>query len=147
MLAAAAAIIIRLRNDEKRYMQALQCAAAIVRHAGRKIRLYSTPTEEILSDFDNGCGRKWMNIRNGTGFKETLLPILSRLQGQEYKVFSEFVEKIGRGYRDDALKLCEYTLACLEERVTQAEAEHPSRMRLYTALPLLSAVSLFVLFL
>lgn len=80
-------------------------------------------------------------------FKDTVTPILSCLRGQEQRIFTEFVDKLGQAYREDALTLCEYTLECLNERVAQAESAYPSRVKLYTALPILSAVSLFVLFL
>lgn len=147
LFAASVAIVFRLRTDEKRYMQALRCAVAVVRHTERKIRLYGTPVEEILSDFDDTFCILPVGAGDDVGFADILTPIHQLLSGQEGKVFSEFLGKIGLEYREEAIKLCEYTNACLEERRMQLEAEHPSRMRLYTALPILSAVSIFVLFL
>lgn len=147
LFAASVAIVFHLRSDEKRYMQALRCAVAVVRHTGRKIRLYGTPVEEILSDFDDAFGILPAGMGDAGGFADALVLICRLLRGQEGKVFSEFLDKLGREYREEAIKLCEYTQSCLEERRIQVEAEHPSRMRLYTALPILSAVSIFVLFL
>ena len=144
---AAMAVVIRLRTDEKRHLQALRCAAAIARHTARKIRLYGTPTADILCDFDNGSGFRVPKNRNREDFKEAVAPVYDCLRGPERKLFSEFCDKLGQSYKDDALKLCEYTLECLRERCAQAESAYPSRVKLYTALPILSAVSLFVLFL
>ena len=147
LLAAAMAVVIRLRKDENIYVRALQCALAIVKHTERKIRLYDSPTEDILRDFDNSSTHKSFRISGDMGFEEAVKPILNILHGQEQTVFAQFVEKLGRGYKDDALKLCEFTLVCLEERTARAEAEHPSRLKLYTALPIMFAVSVLVLIL
>lgn len=147
LLAAAFAVVIRLRTDEKRNIQAMRCATAVVRHTERKIRLYGAPTEDILCDFDNSSGFRLPSASAHNGFQDTLSPLLSALREPEYKVFSEFIEKLGHGYREDTLKLCAFTLSSLEESVVRAEAEHPSKVKLYTALPILSAVSLLVLLL
>lgn len=136
-----------MRTDEKRYMQALRCATAIVRHTARKIRLYGSPTSDILCDFDNDSGFPFSAECNSEDFKDAAAPILSSLRGQEQRIFTEFVDKLGQAYREDALTLCEYTLEYLNERAAQAESAYPARVKLYTALPILSAVSLIVLFL
>ena len=136
-----------MRTDEKRYMQALRCATAIVRHTARKIRLYGSPTSDILCDFDNDSGFPFPAECNSEDFKDAAAPILSSLRGQEQRIFTEFVDKLGQAYREDALTLCEYTLEYLNERAAQAESAYPARVKLYTALPILSAVSLIVLFL
>lgn len=144
---AAIAVVIRLRTDEKRHLQALRCAAAVVGHTARKIRLYGAPTADILCDFDNGSGFRLPENCHREDFRVAVAPVCDCLRGPEQKVFFEFCEKLGQSYKDDALKLCEYTLECLSERCAQAESAYPSRVKLYTALPILSAVSLFVLFL
>lgn len=145
LFAAALAVVIRLRIDENRYRQALSCAVAIVRHTERKIRLYGSPTEDILADFETDRGQAILSV--GGTFRDAVAPVLTPLTGQESKIFSEFIDKLGTGYKEDALRLCAYTLSCLEERMEIVEKEHPARVRLYTAIPILSAASLLVLLL
>ena len=147
LLIAAAAVVIRLRIDEKRYIQSLQCAVRIIRHAKRKISLFGTPTEDILCDFDDSGCAKYLCVRKDVGFHAGVAPVSAALHKQEQALFDHFAERLGQGYKEDALKLCDFTLSCLEEKTAKAEIEYPSRMKLYTALPILFAVSLFVLFL
>lgn len=146
-MVAAVAIVIRLRSDESACLKALRCALSIVYHAERKIMLYDSPIEEILIDFDNRSVPKPLSVNRNEGFTEAVQPVLKALRGHEQTVFGQFVEKLGQGYKEDALKLCEFTRKSLEEISLRAEAEYPSRVKLYTALPILCAVSLLVLIL
>ena len=60
---------------------------------------------------------------------------------------SYFLDALGSGYREDTLRLCDDTAARLQSRLEKAEKEYPSRIKLYTAMPLLIAVSVIVLIL
>lgn len=138
LLAAAAALGVGFRTQEQKHIRALARSVNLLYHARRKIDLFSTPSTEIFEDYSD---------EDGYSIDEEALKRLYASMGGEAEILQSFFEKLGNGYKADTLRLCDHTLAMLEERLQHAEKEYPARIRLYAAMPLLFAVSLIVLFL
>ena len=138
LLLAAAALGRGLGMREKRYMEALRCTVDLLSHIRRKIDLFATPCGEILAD---------ARTADGQPVTEERIQSLCAEMGAEGAVLAEFWGKLGSGYREDTLRLCDDTIARLEERRKTVEREYPARVKLYTAMPWLIAVSVIVLIL
>ena len=138
LLSSAAALGRGLGQREKRYIQALTQAAELLHHIRRRVDLFSTPCREILAD---------AFTPDGVRYTEERIQALSQEMGKEGILLRSFFEKLGSGYREDTLRLCDDTLSRLQQRLTAAEKEYPARLKLYTAMPLLIAVSILVLIL
>lgn len=138
LLLAAGLLGRALGRREKRYMESLRYALELLRHIRRKIDLFSTPCGEIMAD---------VRLGDDQPVTEERLRMLCTDMGREGAVLADFLENLGSGYREDTLRLCDDTIAGLEERHKAAQREYPARAKLYTAMPLLIAVSLIVLIL
>ena len=138
LLLAAGLLGMGLGREERQYLEALRCAADLLRHIRREIDLFSTPCDALFID---------AHALDGLPLTaEKLQRLCMQLRG-EGQILRSFLDALGSGYREDTLRLCDDTAARLQSRLEKAEKEYPSRIKLYTAMPLLIAVSVIVLIL
>jgi len=138
VLLAAGLLGMGLGREEQQYLESLRCAVDLLRHVRRKIDLFSTPCDALFSDAQASDGLPLTD--------EKLQQLCTQLRG-EGQILRSFLDALGSGYREDTLRLCDDTAARLQSRLEKAEKEYPSRIKLYTAMPLLIAVSVIVLIL
>lgn len=122
----------------------LQSSEALLLHARRKIDFFGTPADSLFSDFTDGFDPPTRRALREKSAEDALRLIAERL-GEYGDALMKFSSEIGCGYREDALRLCDY---CIEKTIaarTQAQEEYERRRKLYTALPLLFAISVIVL--
>ena len=65
--------------------------------------------------------------------------------GEIKKVFSDFCRRVGGGYKEDELRLCEYTLSQMHKRMNEMRENYTARVKLYRAIPPLFALSLVLI--
>jgi len=134
------------RRSERERVFLLRSSAALIRHARRKIELFGTPSAALFSDFNDGFDSETVQTLRTLPAERALSPVIERL-GEDGAALQKFIEEIGRGYKEDTLKLCDYCIASLEERCAAAEEIYAKRRRMHMALPMLFAVSVLVLLL
>lgn len=69
------------------------------------------------------------------------------LSREEQGIIRNFILEIGQGYREDALRLCEYTLTRLAEAEKKRSGAIGGEERMYRTVPLMFALSLVLMFL
>lgn len=140
MLCASFSYMISRSRDEKYRLDALRCALECIRHVETKIRLFDTPTPDLLSDFHyKGHFDQMQDIKNCA---ECLTPYMA---DEDKEVFLHFCTSLGSTYKDDAVQMCEYAQMRLEKSYRRVEEEYPARKRLYSSLPVLIACAVLVL--
>lgn len=138
VLLAAGLLGMGLGREERQYLESLRCALELLHHIRREVDLFSTPCDALFRDAKAPDGLPV------TDEKLQHLCVQLRSEGQ---ILRSFLDALGSGYREDTLRLCDDTAARLQNRLEKAEKEYPSRVKLYTAMPLLIAVSVIVLIL
>ena len=137
---------VSLRRTERTRIALLASCISLIRHARRKIDLFETPTAELFLDFSDGFEEETRRALVEKPLTEALSPVVTAL-GTDGEPLAKFVCEIGSGYKDDAIRLCDYCLSILEDRQAAAVDRYGSQKKLYLILPLLFAVSLIVLLL
>jgi len=134
LIFAALALGFMARRRAADHLHALERALTLVRHAKREIELFGTPCGMLFAHYGETVDEAWMNR------------LYAELDSDSASI-RDFFARLGGGYREDTLRLCDSTIAALEEKRRQAEREYPARSKLCAAMPLLFAVSVIVLIL
>lgn len=145
LLGAAVMYTVSIRKKESYQQRALEDALAFVDYAKTKIHLFDTHTTELLSDFYLD-GHRDMLADRSTDLVVWAEHISYYLADADSKTLKHFAASLGGTYKEDAVRLCEYTYSRLQDSYRQSEKEYPARIRLHTALPILLACTLMVLF-
>lgn len=140
LLGASISYIVSRHNTEAYRLDALRYAIECIKHVETKIRLFDTPTANLLSDFH--CKGHFDQLHDIQDCTECLSPYLSEEDGE---IFRRFCTSLGGAYKDGAMQMCEYAQEKLEKSFRQAEEEYPARKRLYSTLPLLLACAVLFL--
>ncbi len=131
-------------KKEKEALEVLSLWISLIRYLQKQIDHYLTPIEDIFKkeDYPNPLPG---GIRAGTA--EELLsrsrPYLSPVAAEELEAF---VKGLGKGYREEQLKHCAYTLENLDRIQKKAAAALPQRARVAWALFLSAAAGISILF-
>ncbi len=132
------------RKSAKDRIAFLRLSVSLVRHAKRKIDLFGTPTGQLFLDFECRPDAK-LKVLLQEGLQGDATETHSAHYGAEETQLRIFLTELGRAYKEDALRLCDHYSALFEDRLSEAQAEYTRRKKLYFALPILIAVSIFVL--
>ena len=142
-LASSFTLGTALRRIEAKHIAALAEALSVVRHAGRKIELFGTPLGVLFTDYSENP--QLAERLRSLPLQTALVPLLTYMR-EDGEIMRRFCAEIGVGYREDATKCCDYTAKLLSERLAVLRKTYPSHARLYTALPVLLALSVILLF-
>ncbi len=113
-----------------------------------QIAHFSRPLTEICALYSGG-----MLEKNGclSAMREGGIPrggtFTAGLGEGEKNAIRQFTQGIGQGYREDALRLCDYTLEQLKEAEKKRSGELGGEERMYRTVPLMFALSLVLMFL
>ena len=130
LLLSAMCAGLSMSHAAKAHRDALRTSLDTVRSMRRSIDMFSVPRDVLF--------REYPAIHDHA---------LYDAMAEDAPLLREFSDKLGQGYREDTLKLCDWTIAVLEERLHTAEREYPARCRLCIALPLFAALSVIVMLL
>lgn len=136
LLLSACTLGFAMRSAARRPLELLHRAMEILRFIRRRIELFNTPLDALFTDAPQMQGQPLT--------RETL-DRLTNAMGEDGDALRAFLASLGRGYREETLRLCDYTLDALEERCQLRAAELPARLKLWFAVPILFALSLLVL--
>ena len=117
-----------------------------VRHVHSQIECFSMPLHDVLcrcpEDIYRSCGYQGEDI---PGSMEELLKGCEFCDSETAKHLSRFCSDIGKGYRDEQLVLCDYTVSLLEERRRALSEQLPSRKKRNSALCMSGALAVVIL--
>lgn len=144
LVAAGVLFGLSIRRAEHMRIGLLASSAALIRHARRKIDLFETPTADLFSDFTEGFDERTRRALVEKPLQEALEPVITALSDDGIAL-EKFARELGSGYKNDAIRLCDYCLTVVEDRHTAAVSRYGTHKKLYLVLPLLFAVSVIVL--
>ena len=133
----------------KRKLRSTEEALLLIKYIRRNIEAYLTPVGEILkgytSEYLEICG--FADAMRESGLKTAVEGEYLELPQAVKDDLSAFAEKLGSGYAEDELKMCDYYIGRLEESAAAAREKLTVNGRLYRLLPPIGGLSLIILLL
>ena len=80
-----------------------------------------------------------MAKKHGLYYASEHYPMLQK--NEVNRTLRTFAKKIGSGYKDEELNLCQYTYATLAECFEKEKAEFMKKAKMYKTLPIMFAIS------
>ena len=128
---------------EKKKRAQLRRFIDLIRYIQRSIEAFNLPLGEIIKRVDtvlvSDC-----EISAGDFIKPKSELLVSE---KDEKSIKEFFSSIGKGYRDEQIKLCSYYVDELEDSLSQTEADFPKKRRLTYTLSICAALGAIILML
>ncbi len=126
LLGAAAGGLVKALLREQRRSRVLRDWIDRMVYIRRQIDLYLSPLNDIMVSLGFHDGKN-------------ALPRLLRenaedLSPEAHRILLQVTEGLGRGYREEQIRLCNYALSELQTLYEKQQSEKPSRMRVMTAL-------------
>ncbi|MBQ4354860.1 MAG: stage III sporulation protein AB [Clostridia bacterium] len=137
---------VKIREERRRAAQT-EAAQAMIGEIREQIAYFMKPLPEIFAAYRHPvleeCGFlplcRQENLR--AAWEKAPLCLPEKLM----KVTQDFVGHIGGGYREDVLRICDYTLEQYEKVIREMHSELKNREKLYRTIPPLLAVSVLLL--
>ena len=147
ILMAASLIYGRQKvSEERRRLRLTEALCDLVKQVLDHIEHRLKPLPEIFRDYRNSeleaCG--FLEAVRGRGLREAWEKhggCFRGLDGRMMTQISAFCLEIGRGYREDEVELCTFTLKQLQEECTRLKNDAKNREKLYRTIPPLMAMS------
>lgn len=147
ILSASALSASRLISEEKAKIVQLETFIELVSYIRNQIDLYSAPIGKIFSDCKSSILTKLGISDVPSRFDEILGKSKLIIDSESQKTLYEFSESLGKNYREMQLKLCDRTIASLEERKKLLLSSFASRQKTILALCLgLGGITVIALF-
>lgn len=117
-----------------------------VRHVRSQIECFSMPLREVLlrcpDDVYVSCG---YGEEQRPSTVDEFIRGCSISDGETQKHMARFCADIGKGYREEQLVLCDYTVGLLEERRRALSDQLPARKKRNSALCMSGALTVVIL--
>lgn len=129
----------------------LECFLQLIRFIESEISCYQTPLDDIYRRFEgealHSCG--FLSCLREKGMSAALIECRASLcfSEQEFQSLLDFSAELGKSYREEQLRGCEYYRRILEEYCTSGREELPVRLRLCRSLTVTGGLLLVILFL
>lgn len=129
----------------------LECFLQLIRLIESEISCYQTPLGDIYRHFDGealeSCG--FISVLREKGMAAALTECRSALcfSDEEFTLLMDFSAELGKSYREEQLRGCEYYRRMLEGYCAEGREELPRRLKLCRSLTVTGGLLLVVLFL
>ena len=138
---------ILIHRDRKRLGQ-IGAFLTLIRYIKNRIDCYSEPIDTILTRCDasllSACGQKAPMLVDRADFSSFLAGCEVWLSESEGQILYDFSGELGRGYRAEQVKVCEYYLARLDRAREELEDELPNRCKLIRTVAFSAALGLIL---
>ena len=118
---------------------------AFIRFVKGKIERFSMPLPQILAECSS-------DVYSACGYGGDIPLCVSELlkgcrvcAGAAHKIFSQFSSEVGKGYRDEQIRVCDYYLSLLDDRRRTLSAALPNRKKRNSTLLLSGALAVAIL--
>lgn len=148
LLAAAVGYgYIRISEERKKAAEA-DALADLIRTIRGNIAHYMKPLPEIFLSCTGGIleDNGFLPLCRSKGIRAAWEAVPMKLPEKLRTVMTDFVSRIGGGYREDELHLCDYTLEQFDKVSREMRTEMENREKLYRTIPPLLALSAVLLF-
>jgi len=143
LLSAVSYSFVLVKNENRKLSQIKEICALIL-HIRNHIESFMTPLGTILRSY-NGYGDAFCDFAE-TAKEHDLLYAAEHcrlfVDEETVRLLLEFSRKIGGGYKEDQLRLCDYYHKRIQEIYSNAKEENQKKLKMYRTLPIMSALSI-----
>ena len=136
---------------ERRRVRQTEGFLLLLRHIKSQISCFCTPVRDIFFSFENDSLERtgFLSEAKKGDFVSALNSCRDKiyLDGEEINLLLAFGEELGKSYRDEEIKNCDYYIRELENLYSKRREEQPNKSRLYRSLVLTCGLMVIIVFL
>ena len=137
----------RYAEGERGRLRDLESLMEFVRYVRTQIDCFLLPIDQITRDYKPREVSELTAILQKFPFPESIEKLRAHIHQEEYGVLETFANSLGRGYRDEQIKLCTLCLDGLEEIRTRQKKDIQSKIKMVRSFCLLGSLMVILLFL
>lgn len=147
LITAAGILSVNLIREHRNRLLELEALFDMISYIRDNIEHLMKPLPDIFRNYNNtyleSCGFL-ETVRKGNLLQawETHHFSISR---EAFRLIDEFIRNIGKGYRTEELRLCEYTLGRLRKLLDHVQADTVNQLKLYRTVPMMFALSVILI--
>ena len=138
-----------ISSRAKREIAELEAFILLINRIRTDIACFSRPLYEIYTSFEADALERsgFLKMLRELGLNEALKMSENRLtlHGDDLDVIKQFAAVIGKSYRDEEIKTCDYYISQLSERYKMHYDEFPKKNKLNRSLCVMFGVSLIII--
>ena len=136
------------QNTKKRLAQ-LEDILSLIRYIKINIESFMTPISKILISFDrySSSSREFTETAQKHGLQYAADHCTLELGENALRILKDFSQRIGSGYKEDEIRLCEFAYNSLFEIYGQEKEEAKTKNKMVKTLPIMSALSIALMLL
>ncbi len=137
ILISGISISIEINRIDEKNLRQTEAFIALLRHIRKQIDCFCTPIGEILASCDErilmdcGCTAEYAKgLGNDNAFASLLIgcPEYDRGEGL-FEILRSFESELGKSYRGEQLRICDYYISLLLSRSAAIASELPKKKR------------------
>ncbi len=134
-----------LVTKEKRRIKQLGGFTALIRFIFKQIEAFNMPIPEIISLAD----KELLSLCGFADGDSDILHVLTHkelyIDGKSKSLLINFASGLGKSYRDEQLKHCNYYISEIEKYCESEEKDYPRKRKLILTLTLCAAIGLIII--
>lgn len=147
ILVSALLLSLGLIRDYRNSLRELEALHQMITYIRDNIDHFMKPLPEIFQTYKNeyleACGFL-PNVRR-TDLRQAWDGQTFTLSEDTRTLLTTFVYQIGNGYREEELRLCDYTLTRLNGILEKKRSESKNKLKIYKTVPMLFALSVILI--
>ncbi|MBE7043740.1 MAG: hypothetical protein E7399_09685 [Ruminococcaceae bacterium] len=144
MIGSAVYYSVTLVRRAKRRIQQTEELCNLILYIKNNIEAFMTPVQDIIASFSSRdeeisyfLGQAMQNGLFDSAANATL-----GISKEGMVLFNEFACRVGKNYKDEEIRMCEYYYNELSSLLKREKEETGQRMKMYKTLPVMSAISI-----
>ena len=129
-------------KKEKGRIEELDVFLNLVNFILKNIEAFDMPICDILKKADG----RILSLCNVSGYGEISIKEGVRLSNKERQLLLSFFSELGRGYREEQIKICKYYYGELSELAGKLSGEYPQKRKLIFTLCICASLGVIILF-
>lgn len=147
LMTAAGIFSIHMIREHRKKLLELEAFFDMISCIRDNIEHLMKPLPEIFQNYNHtyldSCGFL-KNVRE-TNLQQAWETYVFSCGAEAFRLIDEFIRNIGKGYRTEELRLCEYTLGRLRKLMDHVQADTANQLKLYKTVPMMFALSLILI--
>lgn len=134
--------------EYRRELRFCEALLELIKYIRMQICTYGKPLDEIYGEFESPlllrCGL--LDVLRNEGFSAMLQSTAMCVSAEAEKILREFSSGLGKTLADDQIRLCDYTIANMEETIQRDRGSIRGRVKLSISVSGAAAAMLILLF-
>lgn len=136
----------RYSDSQKSRLKNLEVLIDLVRYIQTQIDCFMLPVDKIILEYTSANNSQISEALKKSKLSESCENLKPIIDKEEYEAFLSLSKSLGRGYRDEQIKLCEICLNSLKDIYEKHKSDMQSKIKTNRAFYLLGSVMIVILF-